>query len=320
MRSLRRALVAVAAAAVPAMASNGASAQLPPQPAVVAYETPGAGQVLTVSNPTITAFVSLPPLPPEQTVTVTVSGPSPASATRRVGAGCQRVSVPMSLSRNGAYQVVVAAELPSPTDAGGACERGSPDPRSFFVAAPPRPPTGVKAARGPAGVTVSWAANPEPDMVAYRVQRTGPVGPFQQVAEAPGTSISETASPPGPLRYQVLAVRAGKAPQETVVSAPSAPVTVGAPAFQGPRGSGNATFSNTPVVQGGPGGPGAAADEGGFDQELPYRQDDLGRGHEELGSDQRRNGLAFVAGGLLVLAVLLHVRWLKHQADRPPTV
>ena len=64
---------------------------------------------------------------------------------------------------------------------------------------------------------------------------------------------------------------------------------------------------------------GASADvseEEGFESGLPYAD----REDEELGADEaarnRRNTWAFVAGSFLLLAVFMHVRWLRAQVDQ----
>ncbi|MDQ3680131.1 MAG: hypothetical protein M3378_06235 [Actinomycetota bacterium] len=325
MRSLLRALAAASAASVVAvMLPSAAAAQ--GVSTWVSYRAPGPDQVLTVSNPTLSAFVSTA-LPGK--VYIKVTGPTSVDRAVDVPAGCHPVNVPLSLTHNGRYTVSITADSPLLVGV-GECEKGSLDPRSFFVAAPPKPPSGVTAVMGAArAVTVSWAKNPEPDIVSYRVQRSVGAGPFQQIGEIPGTSFKDAAVPPGgPIRYQVLAVRRGKTPQETVVSAPSAAATVGG-AAAGPtfkRGSGNASGASKPVFTGPPqAGPGAeaAASEGGFAEVLPYAPGEEAEA-TELGVNETTNNpnrvLAFVAGGLLALVVFMHLWWLKRQAEQPLSV
>lgn len=331
MRSLRSALAAMGAATLAVALAPLASAQAPLRaPVRFVAPTPGQGQTVTASNPTIHAFVSSVI---GQKLLVTVTGPAtgPATVTKEVTAEstCQEVNVPVSLSHNGSYQVVVTTEVPGiPLDK---CEGGTAEPRQFFVAAPPRPPSGVKATMGPGrAVAASWDRNPEPDIVSYRVRRSVGAGPFQQVSgEVTGTSFTDGAVPPGgPFRYQVLAVRRGKtpAPVDVVVSAPSAAVTVGGAAIgsKGGKTLGARLFDNKPVS--GPPQPGAgagaaaSASEGGFDEKLPYEPGEEGE-PTELGVNETSNSshrsLAFVAGGFLVLAVYLHLWWLKRQAELP---
>jgi len=304
--------------------SPAASAQAAGLPALARFvtPTPAPGQVLTVSNPTIHAFVSSVP---GQKLVVTVTGA--ANVTREVIASstCQEVNQVVSLANNGNYQVAVTTDVPVPISLEQECQGGAAAPREFFVAAPPSPPSGVKAAMEPApAVNVSFAKNPEPDIVSYRVQRSVGAGAFQQVGETPGTSFKDGAVPPGgPLRYQVLAVRRGKTPQETVVSAPSAAVTVGGPASTARRGSGNASGSTKPVFTGPPqpGAGGAATTEGAFDERLPYKPGEEAS-TTELGTDETSNSpqrsLAFVAGGLLALVTFLFLRCLRAEVGRQP--
>lgn len=322
MTALRPALAAIGAATMAVALSPVVSAQTQALVRFVA-PTPGLGQVLTVSNPTIHAFVSSVP---GQTLLVTVTGP--ANVTKEVIATstCQEVNEPVSLSHNGSYQVAVTTDVPA-LIASGECQGGTAAPRQFFVAAPPRPPSGVKAAMDPARtVTVSWDKNPEPDIVSYRVQRSVGAGPFQQVGEMPGTLFKDGAVPPGgPLRYQVLAVRKGKTSQETVVSAPSAAVTVGgATASTARRGSGNASGASKPVFSGPPqpaAEAGAAASVGAFDERLPYKPGEEAE-PTELGVNETSNSshrsLAFVAGGLLALVTFLFLRCLRAEVGRQP--
>ncbi len=327
MRSLHRALAAIGAATLAVALAPVASAQAPPRaPVRFVAPTPVQGQTVTASNPTIHAFVSSLI---GQKLVVTVAGPATFTKEVTAESTCQEVNVPVSLSHNGSYQVVVTTDIPGiPLDK---CEGGTAEPRQFFVAAPPRQPASVTAAMGPGrAVTVSWAKNPEPDIVSYRVQRSLGAGPFQQVGgEVTGTSFTDGAAPPGgPLRYQVLAVRRGKtpAPADVVVSTPSAAVTVGGGAgavSTARRGSGNASGSSGSVFSGPPqpgAGAGAAASEGGFDEKLPYEPGEEGE-PTELGVNETSNSshrsLAFVAGGFLVLAVYLHLWWLKRQAELP---
>lgn len=91
---------------------------------------------------------------------------------------------------------------------------------SFRLAAPPRKPESVKADVNDSGsISVSWARNPEPDMVGYAVFRKGPgatsftqIG--QPVPQPPGSaarvSFQDTSSAAGgTFSYQIVAVRHG---------------------------------------------------------------------------------------------------------------
>lgn len=327
MIALRRTLAVAGAATLAAALTPVASAQAPPPtPAPARFVVPGPGQTVSVSNPTIHAFVSTLGT---GKIFVTVAGP--VTVTREVTATstCQEVRETVPLPVNGSYEVKVTADAPAPaplaTDK--SCQGGTPDPRQFFVAAPPKPPSGVKAAMEGRAANVSWAKNPESDIVSYRIQRSDGAGPFKQVGEVPGTSFKDGSVPPGSLRYRVLAVRRGAKPGEVLVSAPSAAVTItlGGTVGAGSRGgggSGRSSGASKPVFTGPPqpGGAGAAASEEGFDERLPYTAADEEE-PRELGAEETSNSshrsLAFIAGGLLVLAVYMHLWWLKRQAEQP---
>jgi len=324
MTAHRRALAAIGAVTLAAALSTVASAQGTGSPVPVNFVVPTQDQVLTVSNPTIRAYVSVSPVADQpQRLLVSVTGAANVTKEVMATSECQEVEVPVALSRNGSYQVTVTADVPAPPAIDGECQGGTVTPRQFFVAAPPAPPGGVKAARDPArAVNVSWAKNPEPDVVSYRVQRSTGAGPFQQVGEVPGTAFRDGTVPSaGALRYQVLAVRTGKTAQETVVSAPSAAVTVGEPG--GPTGGGGsyrASGSSEPVFTGPP-QPGAGASEGGFDDRLPYQPVEEAE-LTELGTNETSNNvhrsMGFVAGGLLALVTFFFLRCLRAEAARQP--
>ncbi|MDQ3574746.1 MAG: hypothetical protein M3404_07495, partial [Actinomycetota bacterium] len=86
-------------------------------------------------------------------------------------------------------------------------------------------------------------------------------------------------------------------------------------------GASKPVFTGPP--QAGPGAEAAAASEGGFDEELPYKPGEEAEA-TELGVNETTNNpnraLAFVAGGLLALVVFMHLWWLKRQAEQPLSV
>ncbi len=114
------------------------------------------------------------------------------------------------------------------------------------------------------------------------------------------------------------------APPQATGSSPSAGGTAGAGSARrggsySASGSSKSVFSGPPQPGAGAGASAAASEEG-FDERLPYA---AGEEEEprELGVNETSNSshrsLAFVAGGLLVLAVYMHLWWLKRQAEQP---
>jgi hypothetical protein len=58
-------------------------------------------------------------------------------------------------------------------------------------------------------VTLTWKANPEPDVVAYVVEEQVDSGPWTKVGELTGTRFERTLTEPGTYRYRVAARRHG---------------------------------------------------------------------------------------------------------------
>jgi hypothetical protein len=105
--------------------------------------------------------------------------------------------------------------------------------RAFAIVVPPLPPAEVRATQAGEGVTVSWAKNPEPDVVGYLVQRAEPSGAFQQISNGvvPATKGVARPSfvdhpPAGDWRYNVVALRQGAKKGEGLASNPSAATSV----------------------------------------------------------------------------------------------
>lgn len=139
--------------------------------------------------------------------------------------------------------------------------------RVFYVAAPPVPPTGLKAAvNGDTRVvTLTWSPNPEPDLLFYQVQRPKLDGTIEAVGEPvkAGSPLSledqSTTAAGGEYRYQVVAVRQGAVKGQGVSSEPSAtsvnvPAPPGAPpgAQAGGAAGGAAPGSTVPGAAGKP--------------------------------------------------------------------
>ncbi len=304
----------------------------------VVYREPGQEATVTTARVVADVFVGSP-VPPGQKIKISVNG-ARESVERVVDAAgeqpCQRVNVTVPLRHNGRYQAVIETQVPGEGSPPAPCDGPQAASRVFYLAAPPVRPAGVKAvldARARAA-TVSWAANPEPDIVGYRVERARPNAGFEKMGETTQTSFPDpaTAQGPGDYRYQVTALRRGRTEKDVVASAPSAPVVlrvpgpappgrvsgIGAAAGGGIAGIDLARFeAEFQKLLAGAGARAGGPEEEGFESGLPYaeREDE-----EELGADEaarnRRNTWAFVAGGFLVLAVLLHLRWLRAQVDR----
>ena len=165
------------------------------------------------------------------------------------------------LSQNGTYTVRVVG-----VSNGGARDEAS---ATINVNNPASTPTGVTASTSGNTSSVSWNANPEPDILRYRVERDSGSG-FNTVAETESTSFAEELSP-GTHTYRVTAIRFSPAGGSRA-SAPSggASVSIEAPASSGGDGGSYTGGSGSSSSSGGNGGvanpfgPGATVKKGGF--------------------------------------------------------
>jgi hypothetical protein len=148
------------------------------------------------------------------------------------------------IAANGQYSVRVSASAN-----GGGSDSAT---ISVRVDNPAAAPTGVATSSSDDTVTVSWNANPEPDISGYRVERDGGSG-YASVGEVNGTVFSEKVSP-GDYNYRVMALRPSPS-QGTRASAPSgsAAVNIAAPAPSS-NGNGNGKTSGSKGNSGGNGG------------------------------------------------------------------
>jgi hypothetical protein len=248
---------------------------------------------------------------------------------------------PGVLAWNGPHQVVATATEQEP---GGSTQKGQPSPpRDFAEGVPPQRPSGVAATKDASGsaVTVSWQANPEPD-VAYEVQRTSLNGSnWSTVSPNPptnDTNYRDTSVQQGSdYQYRVIAVRPGAQSGSTISSDPSLSASTVAPpagTLFGPGGSvaelPAAVQAITDPVAGqvhpgqGPGGPVTGSPTAGGYGNLPYggqaaltepgtpgAQDP--KGHS-AGANLVRTAL-FVAAALILLAIAAHLIRMRRAVD-----
>ncbi len=229
-------------------------------------------------------------------------------------------------------------------DPGGSTHQGQPSPpRDFAEGVSPQPPTGVSATKDANGssVTVSWQANPEPDIVGYEVQRTSVNGSnWSTVSPNPpakDTNFQDSSVQQGSdYQYRVIAVRSGAQPGQTISSAPSVPASTAAPPAGSLFGPGGSVLQLPAAVQAitdpvaglvhpgqGPGGPVTGSPSAGGYSNLPYggqaaltepgtpgAQDPKGRS----GSNIVRTAL-FVAAALILLAIAAHLIRMRRAVD-----
>lgn len=97
---------------------------------------------------------------------------------------------------------------------------------------PPSTPSGVKVTLKDGVPSISWSANPEKDIIGYRVMRSVDGGSFSQVYAGSATSASDSSAPHSkPLSYKVVAVRKSPVDASGIdsTSAPTSALTVPAP-------------------------------------------------------------------------------------------
>ncbi|HUR17546.1 MAG TPA: fibronectin type III domain-containing protein [Acidimicrobiales bacterium] len=222
----------------------------------VTITAPGRDQILRVSSFPVSAEVTNVGKIRFGLTPVAAGAQAPLSReTTATSTARQVVSFNVSVEYNGKYRADVSAD-----HEGGTLDINSPPTasasREFFVAAPPEPPLNVRAVVDPdsRGVTVSWNANTEKDLLFYVVKKAKGDGAYSPLATTNGpgdTSVADpsTAESGGEYRYQVVAVRRGQDADSGVTSDPSQPATATVPDPPGPpttAGPDSSTPSTTP--------------------------------------------------------------------------
>jgi len=204
--------------AAPAMAG-------PPNVSVV---SPSNGSTVSTAAPQVAGTVSASSpggvVSGALQITVTSSAGRPGFAST-IPSWCGQSScsftlnVSPGLAYNGQYQLSVdAQESDPPLNSSHSTAYDA----SFSVNAPPVAPQGVAAqpATDGSSITVSWNANPEPDIVGYQVSRSPSSGAWP--AAVTGTSLTDASVTPGTTyTYSVTAVRQGASSGSVLDSSPS---------------------------------------------------------------------------------------------------
>jgi hypothetical protein len=241
-----------------------AAGPVPAATATVQFTSPAPNQALTASAFELRIRVSTGSGTLRDKVFVDVTSPQgrPGASFEEPTHDRPAIDVvrTLTLGWNGPYQTRVRAAAKSGTfddDTGHKTYTSS-----FTVDAPPAVPTGVtaRADRQTRVVTVSWAANTEPDTVGYEVEKQSSSGRWASFAVTDATSVTDesTANAGGTYRYQVRALRQSAQPGQLNPSGYSAPAgtTVPAPPEQTtptttttttlPDGSGSGEEETTP--------------------------------------------------------------------------
>lgn len=227
----------------------------------VFLEAPGSGEVAEGSE---TIKVEAKPASvlglglEEVTIKVTVSprsgtGGGPVSLGEQKGGLFEGTWNAGAAPYNGAYDIQATASSSSSTK--------SASVSNVLVNNRPAVPAGVKAALKDGAPSVTWAANPEKDLIGYKVTRFVDGGSPSQVYSGPATSATDTSAPHSKaLTYKVTAVRKSPKSDAGIESNPSgatAPLTVAAPppgeqapGAPAPAGAGAPADPNRPTLPG----------------------------------------------------------------------
>jgi len=199
---------------------------------------------------------------------------------------------------NGVYTVSANATGRDPTPEINGDESAS-TVRRLNIEFPPVAPSGVSATLDAATrrVTVTWAANPEPDIVGYQVQRAYGTGSYREIGTVGALAkpsfvddLSDTEKyPAGQYRYRTIAIRRARTcANPSTDAACSRGITSGASAFDSvtvrsttttttPSGSARTTttVSGSDPAGGGSSGGGGTASSGGTFSGAPGGKVDL---------------------------------------------
>jgi hypothetical protein len=248
-----------------------------------------------------------------------------------------------SLTWNGPYKVTAVATESDPNTSPSQGPRS--DPVNFAEGVKPQPPTGVSATKDSDGsaVTVSWQANPEPDIVGYEVQRAAVNGSdWSTVNSNSGsadTNYRDTSVQPGSdYQYRLIAIRSGAQQGQTINSLPSGSASTVTPPISSLFGPGGSVPELPAAIQAvtdpvagqvhpgpGPGGPVTGSPTAGGYGNLPYNGGQAAlsepgtpgaqdpKGHSGSGNLVRT--ALYVAAALILLAIAAHLIRMRRALD-----
>lgn len=263
MNRLARALAAAVVAAVPFVpASPAAAATVQLSPSGTLAEQPVITGTLPVENAT-SASVTVTPAGGGDGVTVGGCGTAGISCTDQG----VTLNVPVALARNGPYTVTATASRPPRAVLPGESAQGE---GSFALRIPPVAPARLVAEPNGAERTVrlSWAQNPEPDLVGYDLYRgvdgAEPTRRNDTPIPAGGANtvtVVDEVGEGGRMTYYVVAVRRGATAGDTVTGPRSAtatatvdriaPTTTSPPTSAGSGGTGSGAASGAGAASAG---------------------------------------------------------------------
>jgi hypothetical protein len=126
---------------------------------------------------------------------------------------------------NGNYRITVTVQGKDSVISSTSTSTATED---VAVDAKPVTPANVKAAVGTdRSVTLTWDANPEPDIIGYQIQRSLGSNQWSAAGNTSDTSFTDTAteSRGGTYQFRVIAVRPSSASDQGIASDPSAPAS-----------------------------------------------------------------------------------------------
>jgi hypothetical protein len=214
-------LVALGAGTMVAHAANNISVQ---------FDAPAPNFEFTSPSTDLRGHYSVPNGTTISDLTVTVKTPDGQTVSQPFSPSCPPCSfewVPPAWARNGAYTATAVAngqtnDIFNPQPVSGTASV------SFYVSAPPQTPSGVKTSADDSArsVTVSWNANPEPDLVMYVIGRYYGTSSSAKAffVDPSQTSFLDKlgSSPAGSYRYDVYAVRSAAKSSEKPIPSNSA--------------------------------------------------------------------------------------------------